>query len=111
MAHIVLHLYNLRHLDLYGNEVANTAAYKFRLTENSALEKLDGLDVKGVVKERLDNLRRDWEVNRLIEDTSEEAKKWIEAEREIKGAALNILEKKQQRITEEFESYKKKVDE
>lgn len=72
----------------------NHAGYKYRITENSSLEKLDGLDVKGVVKERLDTLRKDWQVNQLIEVTSEEAKKWIEAEREIKGAALSILAKK-----------------
>jgi len=57
---MTLHLYNLKQLDLYGNEVYNSPAYKYRITENSSLEKLDGLDVKGVIKERLDALRRDW---------------------------------------------------
>ncbi|CDW87281.1 UNKNOWN [Stylonychia lemnae] len=111
IAHVTLHLYNLKQLDLYGNDVFSSPAYKYRITENSSLEKLDGLDVKGVVKDRLDRLRKDWQVNYLIEETSEEAKKWIEAERELKGAALNILAKKQERITQEFESYKKTVDE
>ena len=46
-----------------------------------------------------------------MEETSEEAKKWIEAEREVKSVALNILAKKQERITNEFESYKKAIDE
>eukprot|EP00347_Sterkiella_histriomuscorum_P002768 403366875 len=111
VAHICLHLFNLKQLDLYGNEVFNSPAYKFRITENSSLLKLDGLDVQGVIKERLDNLRKDWQINRLIEETSEEAKKWVEAEREIKGMALNILAKKQERLTSEFETYKRKVDE
>jgi Leucine-rich repeat (LRR) protein len=63
IAHVTLALYNLKHLDLYGNEVFNNPGYKFRLTENSCLEKLDGLDVKGVIKDRLDRLRKDWQVN------------------------------------------------
>jgi hypothetical protein len=29
----------------------------------------------------------------LIEETAEEAKKWIEAEREIKSSAINVLRK------------------
>ena len=63
IAHVTLSLYNLKKLDLYGNEVFNNPGYKFRLTENSSLEKLDGLDVKGVIKDRLDRLRKDWQVN------------------------------------------------
>lgn len=50
----------LKELDLYGNEVYNNPTYKFRITENSSLEKLDGLDVKGVIRDRLDKLRKDW---------------------------------------------------
>jgi hypothetical protein len=46
----------------------------------------------------------------MIEETSLEANKWIEAEREIKSVALGILAKKSDRITSEFESYKKQVD-
>lgn len=60
IARVVLSLPSLKHLDLFGNPVAINAGYKFRLTENPSLEKLDGLDVKGVIKERLDSLRRDW---------------------------------------------------
>lgn len=104
-------MHNLKRLDLYGNPVALNPSYKFRITENSTLERLDGLEVKGVVKERLDKLRKDWEVNQVIADTTEEAQKWIEAEREIKSLALSILAKKQERINEEFEQYKKNVDE
>ena len=103
-------MYNLKRLDLYGNPLSDCAAYKVRLSECGSLEKLDGLDVQGVIKERLDKLRKDWEVNRLVEEASEEARMWVEAEREIKGVALNILAKKQERITEEFDSYKRAVD-
>ena len=95
VVYLATQLFNLKQLDLYGNNLVNNPAYKFRITESSSLEKLDGLEVKGVVKERLDRLRSDWEVNKLIDETSEEAKKWIEAEREIKGAALGILAKKE----------------
>jgi Leucine-rich repeat (LRR) protein len=63
IARVTLSLHNLKNLDLFGNPVANSHAYKFRLTENSSIEKLDGLDVKGVIKERLDTLRRDWQIN------------------------------------------------
>jgi len=54
VAHVTLALSNLKELDLYGNEVASEPSYKFRLTENSSLLKLDGLDVKGVLKQRLE---------------------------------------------------------
>lgn len=86
-------------MDLYGNPMAETHSYKFRLSENSSIERLDGLDVRGVIKERLDNLRKDWQINHLVEETTEEARKWVDAEREIKGMALNILAKKQERIS------------
>jgi hypothetical protein len=45
VAHVILSLSNLKRLDLYGNDVYNNPGYKFRLTENSNIEKLDGLDV------------------------------------------------------------------
>jgi hypothetical protein len=64
------------------------------LTENSTIDKLDGLDVKGVIKERLDDLRRDWQINQLISESTDEAHRWIEAEREIKTTAINIMAKK-----------------
>lgn len=51
---------NIKELDLYGNSITNDHTYKFRLTENSSLERLDGINVKGIIRERLENLRRDW---------------------------------------------------
>ena len=87
-------LLQLSELDLYGNEVFTNPAYKFRLTENSTLDKLDGLAVKGVIKDRLDELRQNWQISQLVDETAAEAQKWIEAEREIKAVAINILAKK-----------------
>jgi len=49
-------------------------------------------------------------VNQLISETTDEANRWIEAERELKSVALGILAKKQEMIANDFESYKQSVE-
>ena len=60
---------------------------------NPGLEKLDGLNLKAgsFLRDRLDTLRKEWETNRLIDTTHEEAQKWIAAERQVKTAAMDLL--------------------
>lgn len=110
MSHLLLTMSNIKELDLYGNSITNDHTYKFRLTENSSLERLDGINVKGIIRERLDNLRRDWQINQLVEETADEAKKWIEAERELKSSALSILGWQEEKLKNDFENYRMYVD-
>ena len=46
----VLSLPQLEQLDMYGNECEKDPSYKWRLSEKGNLKRLDGLEVKGVVK-------------------------------------------------------------
>ena len=45
-----------------------------------------------------------------MEETADEAKKWIEAERELKSSALSILGWQEEKLKNDFENYRMYVD-
>jgi len=87
----VMSLENLRELSLYGNLVADELTYKFAFADHTNLCKLDGLDLKEPIKKKFQGLKKDYEIDKLVETTKEEYFKRIEAERELKVAAANML--------------------
>ncbi len=103
----------LKTLDLYGNPMETSQTYKYRLCINPSLTRFDGLDVSAgsLLRKRLNQLSSEWETNRLIEQTHQQTQKWVNAQKEIKGAAMELLTQRQNKLNQEFESYKKKVDE
>ena len=50
-------------------------------------------------------MRQDYEINELVDSTKEEYFKRIEAEREIKMAAANMLQKQQKKITDQYDNF------
>jgi hypothetical protein len=50
----ILSMKALEELDLYGNEVGEEKSYKWRISEKANLKRLDGLEVKGVVKAKFE---------------------------------------------------------
>ena len=87
----VLALENLKELSLFGNLVADDPTYKFAFTDHTNLVKIDGLELKSAIKEKFKSLKKDYEIDKLVESTKEEYFKRIEAERELKVAAANML--------------------
>lgn len=80
----VLLLKSLKELFLFDNEVAKDPQYRFWIADHTGLKKLDGLEIKGFVWERLSSLKQNWNMEKLVSGTKDEYFKWIEAEREIK---------------------------
>jgi Leucine-rich repeat (LRR) protein len=86
----------LKTLDVYGNTFSSLlpASYHYRLCHvSSTLESLDGLSLKpgSLVRSRIDQLTQEVEVKRLIDKTSKQAEMWVEAERQVKAMALQVL--------------------
>ena len=54
------------------------------MADHTTLKKLDGLEIKGFVRDRIKSLKQNWNVERLVDNTKDEYFKRIEAEREIK---------------------------
>ena len=98
-------LENLKELSLYGNLITDEPTYKFKFADHTQLVKLDGLELKPMIKQKLQGLKKDYEIDRLVESTKEEYFKRIEAERELKLAAANLLKKQQQRITDQYDNF------
>jgi hypothetical protein len=63
------------------------------------------------MRERMNQLTTEWETTRLVESTHLQAERWIEAERQVKQAAVGLLSDRQKKLNMEFETYKKQVDE
>lgn len=98
-------LENLKELSLYGNLVSDDPTYKFKFADHTKLAKLDGLELKPLIKEKLKGLKKNYEIDKLVEVTKEEYFKRIEAEREIKMAAASMLKKQQQKITDQYDNF------
>jgi hypothetical protein len=49
-------------------------------------------------------------VARLVEETHKSARKWVDAERQVKFSAMDFLSQRQEKLNLEFEQFKKKVD-
>jgi hypothetical protein len=69
------------------------------------LNKLDGLELKPIIKEKFKKLKKDYEIDKLVESTKEEYFKRIEAERELKMAAAKMLQGQQKQITEQYDNF------
>jgi hypothetical protein len=95
ISNLISTLRALKTLDLYGNPLAEqNDNYKYRISSSHPnLERLDGLNLKAgsFLRERLDTIRKEWETARLVDSTHESAKKWIDAERQVKFAAMDML--------------------
>lgn len=98
-------LENLKDISLYGNLVTDDPTYKFKFSDHTNLVKLDGLELKPMIKERLKNLKQNYEIDKLVEHTKEEYFKRIEAERELKIAAARMLKKQQEAVTKQYDSF------
>lgn len=71
---------NLKELFLFDNEVAKDPSYRFRIADHTSLKKLDGLEIKGFVRDKLSHLKQNWNVEKLVDSTKDEYFKRIEAE-------------------------------
>ncbi len=89
---------NLTELFIFDNPVSKDPAYKFWLADHTSLKKLDGLEIKGFVWERLSALKQNWNMEKLVDSTKEEYYKRIEAEWEIKQSALDLLKKQTESV-------------
>ncbi|CAI2362081.1 unnamed protein product [Moneuplotes crassus] len=101
----VLSLEALQELSLYGNLVADDPTYKFAFSDHTNLAKLDGLELKPAIKQKFQSMKKDYEIDKLVETTKEEYFKRIEAERELKVAAANMLKKQQKSITDQYDNF------
>ena len=91
----VMALESLNELSLYGNLVTDDPTYKFRFCDHTNLKILDGLELKPMIKQKLNKMKQTYEIDHLVESTKNEYFKRIEAEREIKMSAANMLQKQQ----------------
>jgi hypothetical protein len=98
-------LESLKDLSLYGNLVTNDPTYKFKFADHTNLAKLDGMELKPMIKKKFQNLKQNYDIDKLVENTKEEYFKRIEAERELKIAAANMLKKQQEAITKQYDNF------
>lgn len=98
-------LENLREISLYGNLVTDDPTYKFKFADHTTLVKLDGLELKPAIKKKLQDLKKGYEIDKLVDSTKEEYFKRIEAERELKTAAAKMLQKQQEQITNQYDNF------
>jgi len=101
----VMSLENLREISLYGNLVTDDPTYKFKFADHTTLAKLDGLELKPAIKKKLQDLKKGYEIDKLVDSTKEEYFKRIEAERELKTAAAKMLQKQQEQITNQYDNF------
>lgn len=101
----IMTLANLREVSLYGNLVTDDPTYKFRFSDHTNLSKLDGLELKPAIKQKFQDMKKDYEIDKLVEFTKEEYFNRIEAEREIKMAAVNMLKKQHQKIADQYDNF------
>jgi len=53
----ILLLKSLQFLFLFDNEIAKDPSYRFWIADHTTLKKLDGLEIKGFVREKLSALK------------------------------------------------------
>jgi hypothetical protein len=108
--HTITGLESLEMLDLYDNPISDEESYRFRLCNNKCIQEFDGIQIKGVVREGLADLNRDFQIDSLIKNTHQEYAVRIQKEKERNEMVANYHQRVGDNVKERYSQYRDQMN-
>jgi transcriptional regulator with XRE-family HTH domain len=100
----------VKKLSLYNNPIFNDVTYKFRILKYKNIEYLDGLLVKEYIREVLEDMKDDYDLDQIVVESQRNINVLIEREREVKDIAVKLLSLQMQRLDDDFIEFSKAME-
>lgn len=95
-------LTKLKKLSLFNNPIFIDVTYKFRILKYKNIQNLDGLLVKDYIREVLEDMKENYDLDQIVIESQRNINQLIEHEREVKDTAVKLLSLQIQRLEDDF---------
>lgn len=100
----------LVHLSLHDNPIAADPTYRFRVLSFKQIEKLDGLIVQDYIRDTLDEVQGDFDLEIVLIKSQKSFNELIDKEKEVKNLAIELLRRQVKQIETDFDLYVKGLE-
>ena len=104
------HLPRLKHLTLFENPIALDVTYRFRILKYKNIENLDGLLVKEYIREVLQDMEEDYDLDQVVIKSQNNINELIEREREVKETAIKLMKVQITQIEDDFIDFSRSME-
>jgi len=103
-------LETLEILSLHDNPIAADPTYRFRVLSYKQIEKLDGLIVHDYIRDTLDEVQGDFDLEIVVIKSQKAFNELIDKEKEVKNLACDLLRRQIKQIEQDFDLYVKGLE-
>jgi Leucine-rich repeat (LRR) protein len=104
------HLEYLVVLSLHGNPIASDPTYRFRILSFKQIEKLDGLIVQDYIRDTLDEVQGDFDLEVVVIKSQKAFNELIDKEKEVKNLAVELLRRQIKQVELDFDQYLRSLE-
>ena len=103
-------LTKLKKLSLFNNPIFSDVTYKFRILKYKNIQNLDGLLVKDYIREVLEDMKENYDLDQIVIESQRNINQLIEREREVKDTAVKLLSLQMERLEDDFIEFSKSME-
>lgn len=103
-------LTKLKKLSLFNNPIFSDVTYKFRILKYKNIQSLDGLLVKDYIREVLEDMKENYDLDQIVIESQRNINQLIEREREVKDTAVKLLSLQMERLEDDFIEFSKSME-
>jgi Leucine-rich repeat (LRR) protein len=104
------HLRKLKKVSLFDNPISADVTYRFRILKNKNIENLDGLLVKEYIREVLEDMEEDYDLDQVVVKSQHNINELIDREREVKEVAIDILKNQITQLEDDFIDFSRSME-
>ncbi|OMJ90421.1 hypothetical protein SteCoe_7228 [Stentor coeruleus] len=104
------HLPKLKKLSLFENPIATDVTYRFRILKYKNIENLDGLLVKEYIREVLEDMEEDYDLNQVVIQSQNSINELIDREREVKETAIKLMKVQINQLEDDFVEFSRSME-
>lgn len=100
----------LQKLSLFDNPIAIDVTYRFRILKHKNIENLDGLLVKEYIREVLEGMEEDYNLDNIVIESQTNINQLIDREREVKDIAIRIMKIQINQLEDDFVEFSRSME-
>ena len=106
----VSQLKKLKKLSLFDNPISLDVTYRFRILKYKNIENLDGLLVKEYIREVLQDMEEDYDLDQVVIKSQNNINELINREREVKDVAIKLMKVQINQLEDDFIEFSRSME-
>ena len=104
------HLTHLKKVSLFDNPIALDVTYRFRILKYKNIENLDGLLVKEYIREVLQDMEDDYDLDQVVIKSQNNINDLIAREREVRDTAIKLMKIQINQLEDDFVEFSRSME-